>query len=209
MCTDKDIKELLPAYLEAKLEQSEKLRIEDHLGSCEDCREETSLLRVMAGETIPDPGEAFWATMPDRVYRAAREQSPGRKTFDLDRILDWMTLPRWAWAGAAIGVVLVISWSILLPLKTGQETDLSQEYDFTDEVMTADLMGALNLAELGNNELTSVEGWAGKELASIALEAEPVIINNHDSDLSEELAELNLHETERLSKMIDQLKEEG
>ena len=208
MCTDKNIKELLPAYVEGTLEQPEKLRIEGHLGSCKDCRAETALLRLMVGEIVPDPGETFWATMPDRVYRAVQEQRSARKTFDLDRLRDWLTLPRWAWAAAAIGMVLVISWAILLPVKTGQEPFLSEDDEFADEVMVADSMGALNLAELGNDELASVDGWAGKELASIALEAEPVI-NNHDSDISEELAELNLQEIERLSKMIDQLKEEG
>lgn len=211
MCTDKNIKELLPAYLKHQLEHPETTRVADHLRSCKDCCEEASLLRMMAGEAVPDPGDAFWAAMPDRVYRAVHEQGTGTKAFDLDRLMDWLVLPRRVWAGAAIGMVLVISWLILMPARTEQGPDLlSQGYEFADELMATDPADSpVNLAELGNDEYASVESWAGKELASIALEAEPVLMNGIDSDISEELGELNLQETERLSKMIDHLKEEG
>jgi hypothetical protein len=165
----------------------------------------------MAGETVPDPGEAFWAAMPDRVYRAVQEQGARRKPFDLDRLLDWMTLPRWAWAAAAFGLFLVISWFILLPVKTEQGPVMSQGYALSDEIVVADSVDSLNpeLAELDRDELGSMEDWANRELASIALEAEPIVRHGHDPDVYEELAELDTHEIERLSKMLDHLKEES
>jgi len=209
MCTDKHIKELLPAYLEGALRQQEKLLVEEHLGSCGDCRAEAAILRSMAGEAVPDPGEAFWATMPDRVYRAVREQGARQKPFDLDRLMDWMTLPRWTWAAAAIGLFLAISWFILLPVRTEQGSVLSQGDALSDEILVADSVDSLNpeLAELDRDELGSMEDWANRELVSIALEAEPVVRHGHDPDVYEELAELDTHEIERLSKMLDQLKE--
>jgi hypothetical protein len=211
MCTDNHIKELLPAYLEEALQQQEKLLVEEHLGSCGDCRVEVAILRSMAGETVPDPGEAFWATMPDRVYRAVREQSARQKPFDLDRLMDWIAVPRWAWAAAAFGLLLVISWYILLPLKTEQGSVLSQGYELSEETIVAGSVDTLNpeLAELDQNELGGMENWANRELASIALEAEPVVRHGHDPDIYEELAELDMQEIERLSKMLDHLKEEG
>ena len=111
MCNDKKIKELLPAYGAQTLDRTEKLMIESHLKSCDDCRIEVSLLRIMADDAAPDPGEAFWAAMPDHVYQAVQKNDRReRKAFDLSRVLDWMTLPRWTWAAATVGTVLIISW---------------------------------------------------------------------------------------------------
>jgi anti-sigma factor RsiW len=98
MCNDKTIKELLPAYLNQALDQAENLMIKSHLASCDECRTELSLLRLMAEEPVPDPGEAFWAAMPDRVYQAVRKRQTNKKTFDLAWFLDRMALPRWIWA---------------------------------------------------------------------------------------------------------------
>jgi len=94
MCDDKTIKESLPAYREQALDRTENLLIESHLASCDECRTELSLLRLMAEETVPDPGEAFWAAMPDRIYQAVQNSQPKEKSFNLSWLVDRITLPR-------------------------------------------------------------------------------------------------------------------
>ena len=109
-CTEKTIKDLLPVYLDQGLDRTETVRVEDHLGTCEDCSTELSLLRMMSEEPVPDPGEAFWASMPGRVSREVEEsRNAKRGTFDLSWLWGRFTLPRWTWAAAGIGMVLVIS----------------------------------------------------------------------------------------------------
>ncbi len=209
MCTAIDIKELLPAFVEQGLGHADTLRVEGHLGFCEDCRTELSLLRMMAEERVPDPGKVFWATMPDRVYRAVQEQKSRRKPFDLARLADRLTLPRWAWAAATVGIVFMISWFIIQSPRHYPDVSGPPGYDLPDENMIADNTGTLHLSEFDQDELNIVDDWAGRELASIAHEAEFLMANNHDTDMYEELAELNAQEVKRLSEIIIHYKQEG
>jgi hypothetical protein len=207
MCNDKTIKELLPAYLEQALDQSEKLKVAGHLASCDDCRTELSFLRMMAEEPVPDPGEAFWAEMPDRLSQAVRQRQTKNKVFDLSRLLDRMVFPRWTWAAATMGTVLIISWFIISPLHKGTEMPTpSQGDEFSDETTAA---GSLSVSDLDHDELGTIDTWAGGELASIAQEAEPVLGNRRNTDIHEELEELNGSEIEQLSKMLEHIGREG
>jgi hypothetical protein len=208
MCNEKAIKELLPAYLEQVLVRAEKIDVESHLASCDDCRSELSFLRMMAEETVPDPGEAFWAAMPDRVYQAVQKQQTKKKTFGLAGLFDWMTLPRWTWAAATVGTVLIISWLIVTPLQKKTEMTQSQGVEFADETVDTDT-GAVSVSSLDHDELSTIDSWAGGELASIDQETEQVLGNRRDADIYEELEALNASEVERLSKMLEQIKREG
>ena len=201
MCNDKSIKELLPAYREQALGRTENLMIENHLASCEDCRIELSHLRMMAEEAVPDPGEAFWEAMPDRVYQAVQKQKAERKTFDLAGLLDWMALPRWTWTAASVTIVLLLSWLVIRPVQKGPEMAPTQNIEFVEEIIPSESM---NINELDNKELGTIERWAGAELASIAGESEQVLGNSQDNDVYEELVELNAQQAERLMKLIDQ-----
>ncbi|MCK9418537.1 MAG: zf-HC2 domain-containing protein [Nitrospirae bacterium] len=206
MCNDETIKELLPAYREQVLDPLEKLTVVSHLASCDDCRTELALLSMMAEETVPDPGEAFWAAMPDRVSQAVQKSQTKRKTFDLSWLLSRMTLPRWTWAAATMGTVLIISWFFVMPLQNRMEMPQSQGNEFADETAAT---GSVSVADLDNNELSTIDSWAGSELASIAQEAEPVLGNGRDVDIYEELEALNAGEIKRLSKMLEQVRQEG
>lgn len=206
MCKDKTIKELLPAYREQALDQTENLMIENHLASCEDCRIDLSLLRMMAEETVPDPGEAFWAAMPGRVYQAVQRRKAEKKTFGLAWLIDRMTLPRRAWASAIVGTALLVSWLIIRPAQKESDMTPLQGSEFAEEIISAEQM---NVAALDNEELSTIDSWAGAELASIAHESEQVLGNGPDSDVYEELPELNKREAEQLMEMIDQRMKEG
>jgi len=205
-CTNRRVQELLPAYREQALEEAENLMIEQHLASCEDCRSELSLLRMMASEQVPDPGDAFWASMPGRVHRALEEQLSTRRRFSLMQLEELLTFPRWSLTAAALAIVLVLSWVVVrpsqnerLPLVSNQNEAIYEDSLSGDTVVVADL---------GSKELDSVDEWAGRELASIAQEAEPVLIRDQEGDFYEELAELDAQETARLSAMIEHYKQE-
>jgi len=206
-CSRNDIKDLLPAYVEQVLDQEDTRLVEDHISSCLDCRAETDVLRMMAEEIVPDPGPAFWASLPDRVYRQVQEESkrPARTDFGLNRFLDLLTLPRWAFVAATLCVVLALSWYVARPFQQDKEAILSQGYDLSDTVIS---FGSVNMVELGRDEITVIDSWAAEEITVIAQEVAQYDPNSHGADIAEELAELNQHEIDRLSKMIEQLIEE-
>ena len=207
MCNDKTIKELLPAYVDQMIDRAEKRTIESHLASCDDCRTEVSLLRMMVEETVPDPGEAFWAAMPDRVYEAVQKRQTKKKTFGLARPLDWMALPRWTWAAAAVGTILIVSWLVVTPSQKITVMPESQGDEFSYE--TPDTGSFVSVADLDQDDLSTIDSWAGSELASIAQEAEPVLASSGDADIYEEIEDLNAQEVERLSKKLGQIRQEG
>ncbi len=67
----------------------------------------------------------------------------------------------------------------------------------------------VNVGELDRDELATIDAWAGTELASIAHETEQVLGNGQDSDVYDELPELNKRESEQLMQKIDQRMKEG
>jgi hypothetical protein len=204
MCNDKTIKELLPAYGEQALDQTENLLVENHLASCDECRSELSLLRLMAEEAVPDPGEAFWAAMPDRIYQAVQKRQPKKKIFDISWLLSRVALPRWIWASATVGTILIISWLIFTPVQNKSEMLPSPGGEYTGETVAA---GSVSVADLDQDELSTIDSWAGGELGSIAQEAEPVLGTGRDADIYEAFEDLNAREVERLSTMLVQLEE--
>jgi hypothetical protein len=206
MCKDTTIKELLPVYREQVLDHTENLMIENHLASCEDCRNELALLRMMTEEAVPDPGETFWAAMPGRVYQAVQKRKAGMKTFGLAWFVDRATLPRRVWSSAIVGTVLLISWLIIRPVQKEPEMPLLQGSEFAEEIMPAE---QVNFGELDRYELATIDTWARAGLVSIAHETEQVLGNGQDSDVYEELPELNKREAERLMQRIDQRMKEG
>jgi hypothetical protein len=206
MCKDTTIKELLPVYREQALDQTESFMIENHLASCEDCRNELSLLRMMTEEAVPDPGETFWAAMPGRVYQTVQKRKAGMRTFGLAWFVDRMTLPRRAWVSAIVGTVLLISWLIIRPVQKEPVMPPLQGSEFAEEIIPAELV---NVGELDRDELATIDTWAGAELASIAHETQQVLGNGQDSDVYEELPELNKREAEQLLQKIDQRMKEG
>jgi hypothetical protein len=205
-CTDINIKNLLPAYLEQQLNPTERGLIENHLASCRDCRVELSLLRMMAEEAVPDPGVAFWDAIPGRVYHAVQRQKTAKKSSVLARLFDWMDLPRWGWTAATASIILILSWFIISPEPKGPEVARLYMYEFTDDRGNTQ---SVSLSELDNRELSTINTWAGNELSSIAREADEVVRSGHDTDLDEELGYLNEREVEQLSKMLEQIRREG
>ena len=200
-CADKTIKDLLPSYLEQGLDQDDKLRVESHLGSCEDCRTELTLLRMMSEEEVPDPGEAFWASMPARVYRQVQEQRSKDKLSGFRQLLDGMTLPRWALATAAVGMLAMASWLFVRqPAMEIAHTDGPLEQGmYSDSGITAP---SINMEELSSSEFAAATQWAQNELAPIREEISEHDAGSDEQSISEDLSELSPRELDRILEIL-------
>jgi hypothetical protein len=206
MCSRTDIKETLPAYLEQSLEKERVLQVEKHLETCADCSAEIKLLRMMTSEQVPDPGEAFWGAMPERIYREVQKKEK-KRLVDISSIWNRMLLPRWVWSVTAAGLVLVVTLLIVKPLPK-EITRIAPNGDDAayDESTIMDTPG---LTELSQPELADVSDWANNELASLGNEIVDVFISAPERDIHEDLSDLNRQEIERLSRRLEELEEEA
>jgi Putative zinc-finger len=211
MCDEKDIKELIPAYREQGLDKHDQERVRIHLESCDDCRADLALLRLMQEESVPDPGERYWDEMPGRIFRAVQERKERKWSFRLPWLTDRFLMPRWVLAASTVGLALAIGWFAVQTHQTqqkGPSMTESQGYETVPEIMVSD---AVPLSDLDRDQLDTIAAWAGSELASIAREtsAAPVMVNTTDADIDEELTDLDTKAAERLSTMLNQWKQEG
>jgi hypothetical protein len=211
-CKNKNIKELLPAYLEEGLEPDETLRVKAHLKTCEDCRAELVLLRKTVDETVPDPGEAFWSAMPAAIYREVQKQkSPERERRwpGLSGIMERMTLPRRVWAAAAIAVIFTIAWFSFYP---AQDREVARKgVSSGDETPYEDILAIdpVDVAVLDPAELDRLGAWVNSGLAAIGDETQSIALTSAEKDVDEELAELNAREIKKLSTMLEKWKPEA
>jgi len=199
-CRKTDIKELLPAYLEHGLGNTSLALVEDHLKTCEDCRDELSLLSMLGEETVPDPGEAFWDALPGRVYREVQAGASGKKTFGFARLFDLAPAPRWAWATTALAITAMLSFIIFRPshpeLARTVPPDTSMVFDDFVSV------GPVNVAELSSSELIAAARWAQNAFAPVRDAIGEDGADARERDLSEDLSNLSPEELDRLSEMI-------
>jgi hypothetical protein len=197
---------MLPAYREEGLERTEQERVEQHLKSCADCREELSLLRMMAEDTVPDPGEAFWAAMPDSIYEEVRRLRQGKKTASLSNFLGGLFIPRWAWAGAAVAVVAVAGFLLYRP----SAVEMTALAPTGEEAPYEDIVSAeqMDIAELDGRELDTVATWVDKEFAAIDDEVATYTTSGGNGDIENEFENLDAKQLERLSKMLNTGKRE-
>ena len=207
MCSNTDIKEMLPAYLEQKLEEERALQVEKHLETCADCRAEIKLLGMMTSEPVPDPGEAFWAAMPERIYRNVQKIQEKKRLIDISNLWNRMLLPRWAWSVVAAGLVLLVTLLIVKPLPKEISGITPNGDDAAYDEST--IMDTPGLTELSQTELEDVSRWADDELASLGNDMADVFISAPERDIHEDLSDLNRQEIERLSRKLEELEQEG
>jgi len=72
------IKEILPDYLKGSLPEEMRSEIENHLKDCKDCRSEMSFITELMKVEVPDPGDLFWQTLPQRVKETVKEEKAKR-----------------------------------------------------------------------------------------------------------------------------------
>jgi len=206
-CKNSDIQGLLPAHLEQTLDLAAQANVERHLASCADCRAEIEILRALAEEPVPDPGEAFWAAQPGRVFRALRREEERRRSWWGSRVPLSISLPRWAWTAAAVMIVATVSWLVVRPAPVHIARVASPERSAVrTTLIPADTM---ELADLSDIEVDAVDLWATEELALLQDDYLDIIRNSADLSIDDRLTELNAEELESFSRMLDDQREEG
>lgn len=201
-CRDKAIKEMLPRYLAGELAGDARAGVEGHLDVCGDCRAEMDVLRALSAETVPDPGEGFWAAMPGRIRRACREEQEKRKGFRKKP-----RLPVWAWAGGAAAAalaVLVAFW----PGGIGRDDAGVDLYSADDHAYEYADTSGVSLEGLEKGELDALASWAGDELEAAGEEAAIALADGMKGGFYEELSDMDAQELERFSRMLDKAGQE-
>jgi anti-sigma factor RsiW len=206
MCTNERIKLMLPDHLEGTLLRTDRARVEEHLAVCPDCTAELEVLRLMASEAVPDPGDGFWAAMPDQVYREVQRQEKRKGDSRLAGLFRAASPARWGWAPAMIAVIALLSWVALRPLPhqapgAAAKRGTLPGVDIIEE--------AANNAEVSQADLDRLSAWAHQELLSLqnGLPESPdrasgMLLTGLGVDLDEELASLS---EEQLDTLIDTL----
>jgi anti-sigma factor RsiW len=162
-CNRKNIQELLPAYLDGTLAGTERVRVEEHLAECSGCAAELDLLRLVAAETVPDPGEAFWESFPEQVHRELRHRRR-RWQFRPADLFRGATLPRWGWAAAAAAAVILTTWILVRPAPHRPSSAALKH----PPVPAVDIIQeAANSSEVRPEELERLSAWAREELRSL------------------------------------------
>jgi anti-sigma factor RsiW len=194
-CRRNDIKSLLPAYLTDQLDQSERKTVDAHCAACDDCAGELHLIRILAAEPVPDPGEAFWEALPNRVYRDVQRREADRPTRS-STFFASLFLHRRA-AAAAVAVMVITGSLFLLPLaRKGPPADRGGD-TLLSEGPAAD---ADVLSGLGQEDIAKLESWASEEL--VALQASAMDSTSpspyREQNLEEVLDPLDQREAEQL-----------
>jgi anti-sigma factor RsiW len=120
-CTDRDIKELLPDLLHRTLLNEDRKRVELHMATCESCREDLGVLRVVKSAAVFAPAID--------VGRIVRQIPPYQRITPVVEAPARSRVPRWLTAAAA--AVLVIGGGSLLLSRQPAETTRTVAVDTT------------------------------------------------------------------------------
>jgi anti-sigma factor RsiW len=117
----RDHARLLGSYLDGELEAAKLIEIDEHVGRCETCREETQLLRAMRGSLKRVVRTAAPAGLRDRIGNAmaaerAREES--RAEAEGDALGMRMPLGRTPEGNGRYDTGSSTSWRTMVPLAT-------------------------------------------------------------------------------------------
>jgi len=105
----RDRARMLGSYLDGELEAAKLLEIDEHVGECETCREETQLLRAMRGSLKRVVRTAAPAGLRDRIgvaMTAERVREDARTDAEVNAL------------GAKAPLVSLSSWRTMVPLAT-------------------------------------------------------------------------------------------
>lgn len=96
-----EIREMFTEYLGGSLSEEVRNAVEVHLKDCSACRAELSMMSELVSINVPDPGDLYWATLPQKVKALVKEKKPRR--FSMKSLL-FKFVP----VAAAIAVLLVV-----------------------------------------------------------------------------------------------------
>jgi anti-sigma factor RsiW len=131
-----ELEELLPAYARGRLSPGEAKGIEAHIEECRDCREALSVLTGLYAIEVPDPGDAFWKTLPRKVRLGTRKEQ-GRRFSIRSLLLTYLPL-----AVAAATVWITVSMH-----QQKQETARTRAAPFFNDAFIVDAVDSGGIRE--------------------------------------------------------------
>ena len=154
-----EIKGKLPDYIKEGLLPDE---VKAHLKTCSECSEEVSLLRALSESPVPEPGDMFFETLPQRIKASLREKKKN-------------TFFKFAPAFALLALVVVagyIYYSMRVP-QVYEEISFSspldpQVYDISE--LSPDDIPSISETLEGNGTYTIEETSFIREFASLNLD---------------------------------------
>ena len=109
-CTDSNIQEMLPDLLHRTLADGERVRVEEHLATCESCQEDLDVLRTVKNAAVFAPSidvDRVVRQIPPYQTIVPETERPATKRPMTTRMVSWLV-------AASLAVVAVGGGSILL-----------------------------------------------------------------------------------------------
>ncbi|GBD96181.1 MAG TPA: zf-HC2 domain-containing protein [Nitrospirae bacterium] len=75
------IKEMLPDYVNGLVSEKAGKDIETHLKECSGCAGEVSFISELIKVEVPDPGELYWKTLPQKMRAISTQRDEKRFSF--------------------------------------------------------------------------------------------------------------------------------
>lgn len=122
-CTDSNIQEMLPDLLHRTLADGERLRVEEHLATCESCQEDLDVLRTVKNAAVFAPSidvDRMVRQIPPYHAIIPETERPLTKRPATTRMVSWLV-------AASLAVVAVGGGSLLLQ-SNGSPTSNSPGY---------------------------------------------------------------------------------
>jgi len=208
MCQNEEIRTALPALLEGSLEGSMRMQVEAHLASCADCAAELALLRELAAQPVPDPGEAFWAAMPGKVARELQQAGTAGRPGKLAEWLAGLALPRWGWATAVVLIAALAAWYVAAP-QHGRMRDSLAKRGAAPQVRVVE--DPASLTGVRPRDLGQLSSWAHRELLSAQKDLEEPVLGSSmiDNGLDDDLVALDQKQLDELVRKLRAGGQEG
>lgn len=94
-CSNVEIRELLPEYLNGMRSAARRAEVESHLATCEDCREELAMLQLVREVYAPTPAvnvAAIVSALPKRSRRPAMRSWRQSQVFQVAAAVSFIAL---------------------------------------------------------------------------------------------------------------------
>jgi putative zinc finger protein len=163
-----NVSDRLPEYLKGSLPESERREVELHLGECAECRDELYLIREITAVDVPDPGDIFWDSLPQRTAGLLKEEKTSRFSF---RFFWFRLLP----AAATIAVFVAV---LLVSISKKKEPDMN--HFFSDPLAET----SMDYGSITEKDIPSIADYVSDDGAYMPSAY-------HDSSYTGELASLN------------------
>jgi PHP family Zn ribbon phosphoesterase len=164
-----DIKEKLPEYISDGFMPEE---VKAHLKTCKECRDELSILQALKETSVPEPGEMFFETLPQKIRVLLREKK--KKSIFL----------RLVPAFASIALVIAVGYIYHVTNKTPLDDWPLFSDPFASQVYDLDELSADNIPSIADSikdedaYLPSGETTFLRELASLSEEEMELLYDN-------------------------------